>query len=137
LSGDWVIERYTVGGRPVPPDPAQPQWRRFCVDGDFVAIVTDRGMLHGRIKLPGDDRIEVGYDPEVPAPPTAAEIAQARDTAVTIEEAERMLEARRNREWPLSLIGTYRQEGAKVIVSGTRTGQAVELVLVPLVRLKH
>jgi hypothetical protein len=24
-----------------------------------------------------------------------------------------------------------------VIVSGTRTGQAVELVLVPLVRLKH
>lgn len=124
LAVDWEIESLTVDGKPVPPDPAQPLWRRVCVSGEDVAVVTDRGSLRGRLTLPGEGRVEIGYDPQVPPPLRADELLAARaEAATTIEDAERLIEAERNRVWLETNRGSHRRDGARVVMTGERGGR--------------
>jgi uncharacterized membrane protein YphA (DoxX/SURF4 family) len=139
LSGDWRVEGYTEDGQAANADPTRPHWRHVFFSGEGLTVGTDRGMLNGRYKLPGGDAIELGYDPVIPPPPDPEKVKAMREqveTATTIEEVEAMLQRERERVWPETITGTYRRDGAKLVISGTRGGKAVELVLRPLVRPK-
>lgn len=139
LTGDWVVEGYTEDGQPANTDPARPQWRHVFFSGEGVTVGTDRGMLNGRYNLPDGDRIEIGYDPVIPPPVDPEKLKAMREqveTATTIEEVEALLQRERERVWPETLAGTYRRDGAKLVITGTRGGKAVQLTLRPLVRPK-
>ena len=138
LAGDWEVVSVALGGRPVAPDPAKPQWRRVYFEGEAFAIATDRGLISGRHAATPDGAVEIGYSPEPPPPLTAAEFAAAVSNLpnLTADEIGRQMEEDRNRAFPLTIRGTYRREGTTLGSSGRQNGEPVELVLRPLVRPK-
>jgi uncharacterized membrane protein YphA (DoxX/SURF4 family) len=128
LTGDWQFQAIIVDGKPEPADPSKPQWRRLFFEGEYVFIATDRGLIAGQFKLTEGDQIEIGYDPAVLAPISPEERVEAHASGV--------MEAERNKPWPVTIQGKYQRDGTKLYIVGTRAGKAIELKLRTLVRPK-